>query len=165
MAEKEGPRGAILQRDKQTYAIVPRTPVGLIKPEQLEAIATVVMKYNIPVIKITSGQRLALVGMKQLDVIIEVSPADAFDLTGVTITLGAEMAPGVWFPLAGQCWVRSAGLCLFLTFQRDANKWAWTSAGLRHGVWPITPTPLMVVSFPTRCCTATSTQQTKRLLG
>ena len=51
MAEKEGPRGAILQRDKQTYAIVPRTPVGLIKPEQLEAIATVVRKYNIPIIK------------------------------------------------------------------------------------------------------------------
>jgi hypothetical protein len=43
-----------------------------------------------------------LVGIKQLDVTIEVSPADAFDLTGVTMTLGTEMAPGVWFPLAGQ---------------------------------------------------------------
>jgi NAD(P)H-nitrite reductase large subunit len=68
MAEKEGPRGAILQRDKQTYAIVPRTPVGLIKPEHLEAIATVVRKYNIPIIKITSGQRLALVGMQKEEV-------------------------------------------------------------------------------------------------
>ena len=43
-----------------------------------------------------------LVGMKQLDVTIEVSPADAFDLSSVTMALGAEMTPGVWFPLAGQ---------------------------------------------------------------
>ena len=68
MADKKGPRGAILQRDKQTYAIVPRTPVGLIKPEHLEAIAKVARKYNIPVIKITSGQRLALVGMHKEEV-------------------------------------------------------------------------------------------------
>lgn len=55
--------GAILQRDKQTYAIVPRTPVGLISPEVLERLNTVVKKYAIPIVKITSGQRIALVGM------------------------------------------------------------------------------------------------------
>jgi len=68
MADNETPRGAILQRDKKTYAVVPRTPVGLIKPEHLEAIAKVARKYNIPVIKITSGQRLALVGMHKEEV-------------------------------------------------------------------------------------------------
>lgn len=68
MAEKKNPRGAILQRDKKTYAVVPRTPVGLIKPEHLEAIAKVVRKYDIPIIKITSGQRLALVGMQEDEV-------------------------------------------------------------------------------------------------
>jgi NAD(P)H-nitrite reductase large subunit len=68
MVEKEVPKGAILQRDKKTYAVVPRTPVGLIKPEHLEAIAKVVRKYDIPIIKITSGQRLALVGMQQDEV-------------------------------------------------------------------------------------------------
>lgn len=62
------PKGAILQRDKTTYAIVPRTPVGLVRPEDLEAIAEVARKYNIPVIKITSGQRFALVGMQKEDV-------------------------------------------------------------------------------------------------
>jgi len=62
------PRGAILQRDKKTYAIVPRTPVGLVKPEELERIVNVVRKYEIPIIKITSGQRFALVGMKKEDV-------------------------------------------------------------------------------------------------
>ncbi len=58
------PKGAILQRDKKTYAIVPRIPVGLAKLENFKEIARVVEKYNIPIIKITSGHRLALVGMK-----------------------------------------------------------------------------------------------------
>lgn len=58
------PKGAILQRDGETYAIVPRTPVGLVPRETLEALARVVQKYEIPIVKITSGQRLALVGMK-----------------------------------------------------------------------------------------------------
>lgn len=57
-------KGAFLQRDKQTYAIVPRTPVGLVTPELLVNIASVAKKYNIPVIKTTSAQRMALVGLK-----------------------------------------------------------------------------------------------------
>ena len=61
------PKGAILQRDKETYAIVPRTPVGLVTPENLENIAKVARKYEIPIIKITSGQRFALVGIKKDD--------------------------------------------------------------------------------------------------
>ncbi len=64
---EETPPGAILQRDKKTYAIVPRTPVGLVSPEILEAISSVVRKYNIPITKITSGQRLSLVGIKRED--------------------------------------------------------------------------------------------------
>jgi NAD(P)H-nitrite reductase large subunit len=62
------PRGAILQRDRKTYAIVPRTPVGLVSPEVLDAISSIVRKYKIPVTKITSGQRLALIGMKREEV-------------------------------------------------------------------------------------------------
>ena len=64
----EEPTGAILQRDKKTYAIVPRTPVGLVTPDNLEALARVARKYNIPVVKITSGQRFALLGLKKEDV-------------------------------------------------------------------------------------------------
>jgi NAD(P)H-nitrite reductase large subunit len=63
MSEKDGPRGAILQRDKRTYALVPRMPVGMVTLENLENIVKVVKKYHIPIVKITSGQRLALVGM------------------------------------------------------------------------------------------------------
>ena len=65
---EEGPRGAILQRDKKSYAIVPRTPAGIVSPEHLESIINVVRRYEIPVIKITSGQRMVLVGIKEEDV-------------------------------------------------------------------------------------------------
>lgn len=57
-------RGAILQRDKQTYAIVPRIPMGVLTPKILEKLAMVARKYKIKIIKITSGQRVTLVGMK-----------------------------------------------------------------------------------------------------
>jgi NAD(P)H-nitrite reductase large subunit len=64
----DAPKGAILQRDKKTYAIVPRTPAGMVSPEILEGITKVVRQYNIPITKITSGQRLALVGIKKEDI-------------------------------------------------------------------------------------------------
>ena len=62
------PKGAILQRDKKTYAIVPRTPSGMVSPEILEGLSQVVRKHNIPIMKVTSGQRLALVGIKGEDI-------------------------------------------------------------------------------------------------
>jgi len=61
-------KGAILQRDKETYAIVPRIPMGVLTPEKLEKLAMVARKYNVRIIKITSGQRIALVGIKPQDV-------------------------------------------------------------------------------------------------
>lgn len=60
----ETPRGAFIQRDRETFGIVPRTPMGMITPDFMENVAKAVRKYEIPVIKITSAQRLALVGMK-----------------------------------------------------------------------------------------------------
>jgi NAD(P)H-nitrite reductase large subunit len=63
----EATEGAILQRDKKTYAIVPRLPMGLLTPEILERMAAVARKYSVPIIKITSGQRIALVGINPED--------------------------------------------------------------------------------------------------
>jgi NAD(P)H-nitrite reductase large subunit len=63
----ESINGAILQRDKKTYAIVPRIPAGVLSVENMEAIVNVVKKYNIPITKITSGHRLALVGIAKED--------------------------------------------------------------------------------------------------
>jgi len=42
MSTEEAPKGAILQRDKETYAIVPRIPCGLLTKEKLRNLATVV---------------------------------------------------------------------------------------------------------------------------
>ncbi len=61
------PQNAILQRDKKTYAIVPRIPGGLLNRDHLRAIADAVEKYNIPIVKLTSGQRIALVGLNEED--------------------------------------------------------------------------------------------------
>jgi NAD(P)H-nitrite reductase large subunit len=77
--------GAILQRDNKTYAIVPRTPLGIVTPQVLETIAQVVKKYEIPVIKITSGQRIALVGIKEADV------ASAWKDLGIDVGRATEL--------------------------------------------------------------------------
>ena len=58
-------KGAIVQRDRQTFAIVPHTPAGLINSSQLRKIADVADKYRVQTIKLTSAQRLALIGLNE----------------------------------------------------------------------------------------------------
>jgi NAD(P)H-nitrite reductase large subunit len=62
------PAGAILQRDGTTYAVVTRIPAGIVTPEDLEKIVRAARKYCVPILKITSGQRIALVGLRAEDV-------------------------------------------------------------------------------------------------
>ena len=57
------PKGAIRQRDGMTYAVVTRMPAGIVTPDDLENVAKVARKYKVPMLKITSGQRIALVGL------------------------------------------------------------------------------------------------------
>jgi len=54
--------GAILQRDGTTFAVTTRTPAGIVSPDHLERVAAVAREYTVPMMKITSGQRIALVG-------------------------------------------------------------------------------------------------------
>lgn len=65
---KDGEKGAVLQRDKETYAIVPHLPLGLITPEELRKIADVAEKYKTAALKITSAARIAIVGLKEEDI-------------------------------------------------------------------------------------------------
>lgn len=60
--------GAILQRDGKGYAIMTHIPAGIAKPEDLELIAAIGRKYHIPIMKITSGQRIILAGIAEEDV-------------------------------------------------------------------------------------------------
>ncbi len=61
-------KGAVLQRDRETYAIAPHLTGGLITPEQLRNIADVAEKYNASAIKLTGAQRIAIVGLKEEDI-------------------------------------------------------------------------------------------------
>ncbi len=64
---KDGEKGAVIQRDKKTYAIVPHIGLGLVTAEELKKIADVADEYG-AALKITSAQRIALVGVKEEDI-------------------------------------------------------------------------------------------------
>jgi len=57
-------KGAIVQRDKETYAIAPHIAGGIIDPAGLRRIADVAEKYGAKALKLTSAQRIAIVGIK-----------------------------------------------------------------------------------------------------
>lgn len=147
--------GAILQRDKKTYAIVPRTPVGLVNADTLEAIARVVRKYQIPIVKITSGQRLALVGLtkEQLEPVweelgtgigqatalclhyVQACPGNSVCKFGVNDSLGLGMElerdlTGMDFPAKLKIGVSGCPMCCGESYLRDLGFFAkskgWT---------------------------------------
>lgn len=61
-------KGAVIQRDKETYAIAPHLTGGLVTPEQLRKIADVAEKYEAAALKVTGAQRIAIVGLKEEDI-------------------------------------------------------------------------------------------------
>lgn len=95
---QDGEKGAIIQRDKQTYAVAPHLPCGVVSPQTLRKLADAADHFNIPVLKVTSASRIALVGIKEENI-------DA-----VWSDLG--MAPGA---AVGLC-VRSVKACPGTTF-------------------------------------------------
>lgn len=58
----------VRQRDKETYAVVPHVPCGVITPDTLRKIADVSEKYGAAALKLTSAARIAIVGVKEADV-------------------------------------------------------------------------------------------------
>ncbi len=66
MAEDILEKGAILQRDKATFAIAPHIPGGIVTDfNLLRRLADVAEKYGAQAIKLTSAQRVAIVGLKE----------------------------------------------------------------------------------------------------
>jgi nitrite reductase (NADH) large subunit len=57
---------ANIQKDG-TYSVVPRMYGGVTNAEELRKIADVAEKYNVPLIKLTGGQRIDLLGVKKED--------------------------------------------------------------------------------------------------
>jgi NAD(P)H-nitrite reductase large subunit/rubredoxin len=58
-------KGAILQRDANTYAITVRLPGGVFDVTTARRIADVAEKFGIPMLKLTGDARLALIGVKE----------------------------------------------------------------------------------------------------
>lgn len=80
---------ANIQKDG-TFTVVPEMPAGVCTPAQLRRIADVADKYAVPLVKLTGGQRIDLVGVKKDDL------------------------PGVWRDLdmpAGYAWAKAYRTC------------------------------------------------------
>ncbi|MFO7862348.1 MAG: NAD(P)/FAD-dependent oxidoreductase [Desulfosalsimonas sp.] len=100
---KLGEKGAIIQRDKETYAVAPHIPCGVVTPELLRKIADVAEKYNAQALKITSATRIAIVGLREEDIDnvwkdLDMSPGAAVGLCVRSI----RACPGTTFCKLGQ---------------------------------------------------------------
>ncbi len=61
-------KGAILQRDGETYSISPHIAGGFCEPKMLRKIADVAEKYNVKFVKLTGSQRIAIMGIREEDI-------------------------------------------------------------------------------------------------
>ena len=59
---------ANIQKDG-TYSVIPRMYGGVTTPDQLRKIADVADKYSVPMVKVTGGQRIDLLGVKKEDLV------------------------------------------------------------------------------------------------
>ncbi|WP_445474965.1 NAD(P)/FAD-dependent oxidoreductase [Methanococcoides methylutens] len=96
-------KGAIIQRDKETFAIAPHIAGGIASPDLLRKIADVSEKYGAAAIKITSAQRMAIVGLKEEDLDnvweeLDMKPAAAIGLCVRSV----KICPGTTFCKRGQ---------------------------------------------------------------
>jgi NAD(P)H-nitrite reductase large subunit len=138
MTIDEAPKGAILQRDKETYAIVPRIPAGLTSLENLKQIVRVVEKYQIPVIKITSGHDLNMDPGKATELClhyVQACPGNSLCKFGVQDSLGMGVEIERFFqgrdlPAKLKIGVSGCPFCCGESFVRDiglvGKKKGWT---------------------------------------
>jgi NAD(P)H-nitrite reductase large subunit len=100
---KLGEKGAILQRDKKTYAIAPHIPCGLVTPELLRKIADVSEKYHAQAIKITGATRIAIIGLEEevIDQVWDELQLDKGAAVGLCVR-SVRSCPGTTFCRLGQ---------------------------------------------------------------
>lgn len=94
---QDGDKGAVIQRDRKTYAIAPHLVCGLAEPATLRKIADVAEKYSLT-IKVTSEQRVALIGALpgQVDAIWADLGMERGHVVGSTVR-GVKACPGAEF--------------------------------------------------------------------
>jgi NAD(P)H-nitrite reductase large subunit len=96
-------KGAIVQRDKETYAIAPHIPGGVTSPAALRKIADVAERFNAQALKITSAQRIAIVGLAEesLDDVWEALDQKPGAAIGLCVR-SVKICPGTTFCKRGQ---------------------------------------------------------------
>ena len=134
---------ANIQKDG-TYSVVPRMWGGVTSSNELRAIADVVDKFDIPMVKVTGGHRIDLLGVKKDDL-----PAVWSDLNAAGMVSGHAYAKGLRTvkTCVGSDWCRfgtqdSTGLGVRL------EKFMW-------GSWTPAKVKLAVSGCPRNCAEAT----------
>lgn len=96
-------KGAISQRDGKTFAVAPHISGGIIDVAGLRKIVDIAEKYNAQALKLTSAQRIAIVGIKPEDLDnlwddLQMKPAHAAGLCVRSV----KICPGTTFCKKGQ---------------------------------------------------------------
>jgi NAD(P)H-nitrite reductase large subunit len=96
-------KGAIIQRDKETYAVAPHIPGGVTSPATLRKIADVAERFGAQALKLTSAQRIAIVGLQeeQLDEVWQALGEKAGAAIGLCVR-SVKICPGTTFCKRGQ---------------------------------------------------------------
>ncbi len=134
---------ANIQKDG-TYSVVPRMWGGVTNPAELRAIADAADKYNVPMIKVTGGQRIDLLGVRKEDL-----PAIWLDFNAAGMVSGHAYAKGL----------RTVKTCVGTEFCRFGTQDS-TGLGIKlekllWGSWTPAKVKLGVSGCPRNCAEAT----------
>jgi nitrite reductase (NADH) large subunit len=134
---------ANIQKDG-TYSVVPRMWGGVTTPSELRAIADAADKYNVPMVKVTGGQRIDLLGVRKQDL-----PAMWQDLNAAGMVSGHAYSKGL----------RTVKTCVGTEFCRFGTQDS-TGLGIRlekllWGSWTPAKVKLGVSGCPRNCAEAT----------
>ncbi|WP_374434244.1 nitrite reductase large subunit NirB [Tabrizicola sp.] len=134
---------ANIQKDG-TYSVVPRMWGGVTTPAELRAIADAAEKYAVPMVKVTGGQRIDLLGVRKEDL-----PAIWADLNDAGMVSGHAYAKGL----------RTVKTCVGSEFCRFGTQDS-TGLGIKlekllWGSWTPAKVKLAVSGCPRNCAEAT----------
>ncbi|MEO6298960.1 MAG: nitrite reductase large subunit NirB [Paracoccaceae bacterium] len=134
---------ANIQKDG-TYSVVPRMWGGVTTPAELRAIADAADKYNVPMVKVTGGQRIDLLGVRKQDL-----PALWADLNAAGMVSGHAYSKGL----------RTVKTCVGTEFCRFGTQDS-TGLGIKlekllWGSWSPAKVKLGVSGCPRNCAEAT----------
>ena len=134
---------ANIQKDG-TFSVVPRMWGGVTTPGELRAIADAAEKYDVPMVKVTGGQRLDLLGVRKEDL-----PAMWADLNAAGLVSGHAYTKGL----------RTVKTCVGTDFCRFGTQDS-TGLGIRlekrlWGSWTPHKVKMAVSGCPRNCAEAT----------